>query len=120
MNALLVALGIAVAGGAGAATRHLVDTSVPDRLRARFPWGIMIINLSGSFVLGIVTGLSLDHAVASVIATGFLGGYTTFSTASLDSARLLLARRYGAALWNGPGMLLLSVALSITGILLAR
>nr|WP_323368288.1 CrcB family protein [Leucobacter muris] len=52
--------------------------------------------------------------------SAFWGGYTTFSTASLDSVRLLAARRYLAALWNGPGMLILATALAVLGIVLAR
>ncbi|MFV0435237.1 MAG: fluoride efflux transporter FluC [Leucobacter sp.] len=120
MSGLGLALGIAAAGGLGAAVRHLVDTSIPDRIRARFPWGIMLINLTGSFALGLLAGLALDHPLARVAAVGFLGGYTTFSTASLDSVKLFAARRYAAALWNGPGMLVLSTALSVLGIVLVR
>ena len=120
MSGVALAIGIALAGGLGAAVRHLVDTSLPDRVRARFPWGIMLINLTGSFALGLLVGLALDHPIASVLSVGFLGGYTTFSTASLDSVRLLAARRYGAALWNGPGMLILATALAVLGIVLTR
>ncbi|QZY51952.1 fluoride efflux transporter FluC [Leucobacter tenebrionis] len=120
MSGFALALGIAAAGGLGAALRHLVDSSLPDRVRARFPWGIMLINLTGSFALGLLVGLALDHPIASVLSTGFLGGYTTFSTASLDSVRLLAARRYGAALWNGPGMLILATGIAVCGILFGR
>lgn len=120
MSGAALAIGIALAGGLGAAARHLVDTSLPERLRARFPWGIMLINLTGSFALGVLVGLALDHPIAGVLSIGFLGGYTTFSTASLDSVRLLAARRYGAALWNGPGMLILATGLAVLGIALAR
>lgn len=120
MNGVWMALGIAAAGGVGAAVRHLVDNSLPDRVRERFPWGIMVINLTGSFVLGILVGLSLEHPIASVLSGGLLGGYTTFSTASLDTVRLLAARRPVAALLNGPGMLVFAIVLAGAGILLAR
>lgn len=120
MGVSWLTLAIAVAGGLGAALRHLVDTGVPARVRARFPWGIMAVNLSGSFVLGLVTGAALEEPVMSVCAVGLLGGYTTFSTASYDSVRLLRERRFRAALLNGPGMLAACVALSALGILLAR
>lgn len=120
MIGLLTALGIAVAGGAGAAIRHLIDTSLSSRVRDRFPWGIMLVNLTGSLAFGVLVGLALDHPVASVLSIGLLGGYTTFSTASLDSVRLLAARRWGAALWNGPGMLLLATGLAVLGIVLVR
>ncbi|RGE22477.1 CrcB family protein [Leucobacter sp. wl10] len=120
MNGVWAALGIAVAGGIGAAARHLVDHSLPRRARARFPWGIMLINLTGSFALGILVGLAIDHPLASVLSVGLLGGYTTFSAASLDTVRLLARKRCGGALLNGPGMLLLATALAAAGILLAR
>ncbi|UOQ58416.1 CrcB family protein [Leucobacter allii] len=118
MSGALLAFGIAVAGGLGAALRHLVDSGLPDRVRARFPWGILLVNLSGSLVLGILTGLALDQRILAVLATGLLGGYTTFSTASLDTVRLLLARRIGAALANGLGVLLAATALAGCGMLL--
>lgn len=114
------AIGIALAGGTGAAVRHLVDASIPERARAGFPWGIMLVNLTGSFALGLLVGLALDHPVSAILATGFLGGYTTFSTASLDSVRLLAKRRVLAAVLNGPGMLVLCAALSLVGIVVVR
>ncbi|MFD5600757.1 fluoride efflux transporter CrcB [Leucobacter sp. NPDC058333] len=120
MTGVWLAVGIAIAGGVGAAARHLVDSSFSPQMRARFPWGIITINLTGSFAIGIVTGLSLAHPVAAVAATGFLGGYTTFSTASLDTVQLLMKRRYGAALVNGVGVLVAAVVLAAAGILLGR
>ena len=120
MSGPWLALAIAVAGGLGAGVRYLLDSSVPARIRSRFPWGIFVVNLSGSFALGVLTGLALEDPVAGVWAVGFLGGYTTFSTASYDSVRLLRERRIGAALLNGPGMLIACVALATLGILLAR
>lgn len=115
---ILTVLGIALGGGLGAAARFAVDQWVPARLRERFPWGILIINLSGSFVLGILTGVVLAEPLWSVLATGFLGGYTTFSTASLDTARMILERRPAGALLNGLGMLVGAVALALLGIAL--
>lgn len=116
MNGALLALSIAAAGGAGAALRHLLDSSLPELVRKRFPWGIMLVNLSGSLALGILTGLTLDDSLMRVLAVGLIGGYTTFSTASLDSLRLLMEKRYAAALLNGPGMLIACVGLSTLGI----
>lgn len=118
MSGILVALAIGVAGGLGAGARYLLDQGVPARLRARFPLGILLVNLSGSFALGILTGAALGDPVGTILATGFLGGYTTFSTASLDTVRLLRARRFGAALVNGLGMLCATVGLAVLGILL--
>lgn len=119
MSGLPLALAIAVAGGIGSALRYLADNCLPARLRARFPWGTMTVNLTGSFLLGFLTGLALDRPWSAIIATGLLGGYTTFSTASLESIRLLATRRYTAALLNGPGMLMACTALSVAGLLIA-
>jgi len=84
---------IAVAGALGASTRYLVDHLVSTRLSGVFPWGTFTINVSGSFLAGIVTGLLLagrvSAATATVVAGGFLGAYTTFSTAMYETARLL-------------------------------
>lgn len=118
MSEALLALAIAVTGGLGSALRYLVDNSLPARLRARFPWGTMLVNLTGSLALGVVTGLALGRPGAAVLAVGLLGGYTTFSTASLESVRLLAERRYTTALLNGPGMLVACTVLSIAGILI--
>ncbi len=114
-----VVLGVGVAGGVGAAARYLVDTSLPQALRDRFPWGILGINVSGSFALGLMLGLALDVPLLAVLSSGVLGGYTTFSTASVDTVRLLRQRRYGAALANGPGMLALTVGAAAAGLMLA-
>lgn len=114
------AVGLAIAGGVGATLRHVLDTLLTPRARGRFPLGILIVNLTGSFALGLVLGLALDHPVAVVLGTGLLGGYTTFSTASLDTVRLLEQRRFGAAAINGIGMLAGAAICALAGILLAR
>lgn len=91
---LLLALG----GGLGAVTRFLVDAVVARRNPFRVPLGTMLINITGSLVLGVVTGLlvaapagSWGATVRAVLGTGFCGGYTTFSTASVETVRLWLA-----------------------------
>jgi CrcB protein len=99
-----IILGTAAAGGIGSALRFIVDTAVRQRFGTRFPWGTSIINLTGSFALGIVTGLGalvLPLAWVTVIGTGLIGGYTTFSTASVETVRLALDRRYAAATVSG-------------------
>lgn len=111
---------LAVAGGVGAILRHVLDTLLTPLARGKFPLGILIVNLTGSFALGIVLGLALDQPVAAVLGTGLLGGYTTFSTASLDTVRLLEERRFGAAALNGLGMLAAASACAVAGIMLGR
>lgn len=116
----LLFIAAAGAGGLGAATRFFVDGVVRARIRSSFPVGVMTINVTGSFLLGLLTGLALSHVVSAewllVLGTGFLGGYTTFSTASFETVRLLQTGRYRAALTNGFGMLVASVALATLGL----
>lgn len=116
---------VAVAGGVGAALRYLVDNAIQYRLSGRspYPWGTMVINLSGSLLLGVITGYAtghVDQAWVTVAGVGLLGGYTTFSTASVETVRLLADRRYRAGLINGFGMLLGGVLAAYGGLLLGR
>lgn len=93
---------ICIAGGAGALARFILDGLIRSRLGRRFPWGTIIINVSGALLLGTITALTLRHSLPNgdelVIGTGFCGAYTTFSTASFEAVRLLEERRWIAAL----------------------
>lgn len=120
MNALLL-LAVAAAGGVGSALRYLTDNCLPIAVRRRFPWGTAAVNLIGSFVLGALTGASarwLPEVWLTILGTGLIGGYTTFSTASLETIQLARDRRLYAALLNGFGMLVGCVALALIGLLL--
>lgn len=79
----LIFLLASIAGGFGAALRYLADVGVRRLTGRRFPWGIVIVNITGSFALGVVTSALPDAAF--VVGAGLLGGYTTFSTAMLDT-----------------------------------
>lgn len=111
---LLLALAVGIAGGVGAALRYLVDNAVPPRIRARYPWGIAIVNLSGSFALGAVTA-AVPGVWLTVIGVGLLGGYTTFSTAAVDAARLIMERRFTAGVAGTFATLVGCVALAGVG-----
>ncbi|WP_165069491.1 fluoride efflux transporter CrcB [Marisediminicola senii] len=117
----LLFLAVAAAGGLGAAMRFVIDSAVRAAMTREFPLGIMLINISGSLVLGTISGLAVTGGVsetwALVIGVGLLGGYTTFSTASLDTVRLAQQGRYVASLVNGFGMLVISVAAAIMGVI---
>lgn len=94
----------AIAGGLGSAMRFLLDAAVRGRFGSRFPWGTTIINITGSLALGIITGLGtavLPAVWVTVVGTGLIGGYTTFSTASVETVRLALENRYRAAAVHG-------------------
>ncbi len=86
-------LAIGAAGAMGAVARYLVDHLVSARASGVFPWGTLVVNVSGSFVAGGVAALVAVEVVGSdlamVVAGGFLGAYTTFSTATYETVRLL-------------------------------
>ncbi|WP_166999023.1 fluoride efflux transporter CrcB [Paramicrobacterium fandaimingii] len=115
----LVFLALALAGGVGAAVRFWLDGVISARLQKPFPFGTAIINVSGSLVLGALTGAAaaflIPESVALIVGTGFLGGYTTFSTASVETVRLVQQGRWLAGLAGGVGMLLLAVAAAALG-----
>lgn len=123
MTVLLV-VAVGLAGGVGAVARLVLDGVLRARVRVAFPLGTTVINVTGSFLLGLVTGLALAHGLPpewrAVLGTGFLGGYTTFSTASYETVRLAQQRRYRAALVNGVGMLLLALAAAGLGLWLGQ
>lgn len=79
---------VAVAGGAAAVLRFIVDTAVGERLGSQFPFGTLFVNLSGVLVLGLLTGVALGPNVSLVAGTATVGTYTTFSTWMLESQRL--------------------------------
>lgn len=116
----LLFLAVALAGGLGAACRFVLDGLVRSRTSGDYPLGTMIINVTGSLLLGLLTGLGLTHLASDelvlVLGTGLLGGYTTFSTASMETVRLLQAGRYTASLLAGLGMLAASVAAAGLGL----
>lgn len=119
MSPVLV-FGIAAgAGGVGAALRFFIDGVVKTRVRSSFPWGTALINVSGSFALGLLVAVTATYAqpqLLTVLGTGLLGGYTTFSTASVETVRLALDHRYRAALVNSFGVLASCTAAALLGI----
>ena len=111
---------LSLCGGLGAGARYALDSLIQSRGEGTFPWGTVTINLTGSFALGVVTGLVGHHLVPTawqpVLGVGFLGGYTTFSTASLESVRLLQDGRVRGAALNVAGTLVGSVVLAMLGL----
>jgi CrcB protein len=121
VSGITLGLVVALCGGLGASTRFVVDGVV----RRRFPLvPTLVVNVTGSFLLGVLAGLVLRDAVTagvgSALGTGFLGGYTTFSTASTETVRLLEHRRYVAAAVMSVGMLAVSVGACALGLVLMR
>ena len=118
-----LALGVSLAGGAGAVLRFVLDGVLSTRWRAPFPYAILLINVSGSLLLGVLTGLALVQAspsVDTVLGAGFCGGFTTFSTVSYASVRLAREGRRGLGALNAIATLVLCVAAAAAGLALAR
>lgn len=117
-------LAVSLAGGVGAALRLVVDGAVKARVRTALPVGTLLINVAGSLVLGFVTELALagvvDDVWRLVIGTGLCGGFTTFSTASFETVRLVQERRYALGAMNAVGMLVLAFGAGLLGIALGR
>ncbi|SHG10342.1 camphor resistance protein CrcB [Jatrophihabitans endophyticus] len=111
---------VVLAGGVGAVARFVVDGVIRSRWPSRFPWATIVINVSGSLLLGVLTGLMLyrqvDTDVRLVLGTGFCGGYTTFSTATFETVRLLQQGRRGHAVLNGLGTALLCLGAAALGL----
>ena len=118
---MLIAL-LLVGGAIGAPARYLVDGAVELRRRGRFPAGTFAINVSGSLVLGVITGLALYHGLGDVpraaAGTGFCGAYTTFSTYSYETVRLLEDGDLRGALGNALGSIVVGVGAAAVGLAL--
>jgi fluoride exporter len=119
-----VALAVAVAGAIGALARWGVDSTL-DRRGGLFPVGIFVVNVTGAFLVGfLVTWMEprFEHAdwVRTGVLVGFLGAYTTFSTFSLDTYRLLDAGHVGTAAANALGTLAAGLFAVWVGIRLAE
>jgi len=80
--------GVVVLGGVGAVLRFLVDGAVSARLGRSFPYGTLIVNLSGALVLGLLAGLAPGREEALLAGTATVGSYTTFSTWMFETQRL--------------------------------
>jgi fluoride exporter len=117
---MIITLMVSMAGGLGAVARLVLDGLIRGRHVLEYPVGTTLINVSGSFLLGLLGGLTLRHGLPTslhlVLGTGFLGGYTTFSTASVETVRLLQDRRFAAAIANGLGQIVVASAAAALGL----
>jgi CrcB protein len=111
-----VLVGIGLLGGAGAVARVLVDRAVSARAGRAFPFGTLAVNLSGAFVLGVLSGAALHGDAARLAGTGFLGAYTTFSTWMLETHRLAEDGDTRGAVLN----IVVSLALGLAGAWVGR
>jgi CrcB protein len=105
---LPLVLGIGLFGAVGAVARFLLDGVVSARADSIFPWGTLVVNLTGAFALGFVTG-KLSGDAQLLVGTGLLGGYTTFSTWMFESHRLGEDGELRASVVNLLGSLILGI-----------
>lgn len=115
-----VVLAVGLAGGLGSVARYVLDGTIRSRVHGAAPVGTMTVNISGSLLLGLLTGIVLAAALPPewtlIAGTGFLGGYTTFSTASDETVRLVQAGRTRAALLSGLGTAVTALAAAGLGL----
>lgn len=124
MNLQLI-LAVALGGGLGSVTRYLVGIGSGKLFGIAFPWGTLIINVTGSFLIGLFVGLfatrwDLPQAIRVFLTVGICGGYTTFSTFSLDAYYLIERGEEVAAGAYMIGSVVLSIGALIGAMLLVR
>lgn len=118
-----VLLLLAVAGGCGAMLRFTVDSAVARHNPLSFPFGTVVVNATACLAIGLLMGL-VSHFdwpawVSQVLGTGLLGGYSTFSTAMVEGARLVSGGRYAAAILHSGGMLVVCLLAGALGLVIA-
>jgi CrcB protein len=121
MQILLVALG----GAAGSVTRYFATLAAAQALGTQFPWGTLLVNIVGSFLMGLVIALGahklqLSNELRLALTTGFLGGFTTFSAFSLDFATLFERKDYALAALYLAGSVGLSILALFAALILVR
>ena len=121
MELVLVAIG----GAAGAVTRRLLDLWITDRTESAFPFGTLVINLTGAFLLGLLFAWAIERdvlprEVRGPLMIGFLGAYTTFSTLMLESWRLVEDGAWQLGLVNLLGSVVLGVIAVVGGLAVGR
>lgn len=108
------------AGGLGAGARYAMDAVIMRGRRGAFPVGILFVNITGSFLLGVLSGLGAGVAPAwmSILGIGLLGGFTTFSTVSTETVLLAQRGRRDWAWVNLLGTLALCIVAAALGLLI--
>lgn len=124
MNGIFI-LAVALGGALGSVMRYLVGIGAGKAFGTDFPWGTLIINITGSFVMGVFAGLfatrwNLPQAARIFLTVGICGGYTTFSTFSLDAFYLIERGELAATAAYMVGSAVLSVGALVAAMHLVR
>jgi len=120
-----ILLAVALGGALGSLLRYLIAGAVQSAAWPGFPWGTFLVNISGGFAMGIIAELAalklnMTPEVRAFLTIGILGGYTTFSTFSLDSVLLIERGAYVSAALYISGSALLSILALFAGLWLVR
>ena len=118
-------LWISIGAVLGANLRYWVGDWTAQRFGSGFPYGTLLINLSGSFLLGLIVSMSMENFIIDprlrlLLTIGFLGSYTTFSTYAYESIALISQGQWGLGLFNLLGSSLLGALFAILGIWLGK
>jgi CrcB protein len=116
---------VAIGAATGGVSRYYLSLAVHQRVGAAFPWGTLLINVTGSLLLGFLMRYALATPELSaemrlLLTTGFCGGYTTFSTFSYETLMLLEDGQYERAAAYAAGSVVVALAATACGFLLAR
>jgi fluoride exporter len=117
-------LWVCIGAAVGAPARYLVDRAVQRRSQTALPWGTVLVNITGSFAFGVLTGLvdgqGAPSALTLLAGAGFCGAFTTFSTLAYETLRLIETDRWrqalatvAASVAGGVGAALLGYALGL-------
>jgi CrcB protein len=110
-----VVIGVLLLGGVGAVGRFVFDSLIERRNSSEFPFGTLAINVSGSFVLGVLSGASIAPTAVLVAGTGLIGSFTTFSTWMFETERLAEDSELGLAALNVVGSVAAGLAAAVAG-----
>jgi fluoride exporter len=115
---------VAIGGSTGALLRYLVSGWVYRFIPAMFPWGTLVVNLTGSLIIGLLWGMlefgAISQNVRLFVFIGILGSFTTFATFSLESFNLLRDGEYALLFWNVTLSVFLGIGLVIAGYFSSR
>jgi CrcB protein len=122
MTALIL---VGAGGFIGAISRYMLDSRITAWTGGSFPWGTLVVNVSGSFAIGVLFALIVERAAMSAdlrapLLIGFLGAYTTFSTLTLESWRMIEDGSWLLAAANLGGSVAIGMFAIVAGIALGR
>lgn len=115
MSATFTWIGVALLGGGGAIARFALDSTIQRRANTDFPLGTYVVNMSGSFLLGLLTGAAIGNTALFLVGTGLMGSYTTYSTWIFESDQLISDGEYAIATVNLVLSAVTGVALALVG-----